>query len=85
MMKHSTPLDFGHIWKKYLDVFGFAINYSDPVNESLKEQTTMETFLKIQLAQNIAVTPSFQLLINPAFNPQEDHIQIVGMRVRITL
>ena len=85
MMKHSTTLGFEHIWKKYLDVFGFAINYSDPINESLKEQTTMETFLKIQLAQNIAITPSFQLLINPALNSQSDRIEVVGLRFRITL
>ena len=74
-----------HIWKAYLDVFGLAVNYSEPVNERLREQATMETFLKIKLAQNIAITPSFQLLINPALNPQQDHIQIYGLRVRVTL
>jgi len=84
-MKRSTTLGINHIWKAYLDVFGLAVNYSEPLDERLREQTTMETFLKIKLAQNIAITPSFQLLINPALNPQQDHIQIYGLRVRVTL
>ena len=85
MMKRSTTVGVSHIWKAYLDVFGLAVNYSEPVDGSLREQTTMETFLKIKLAQNIEITPSFQLLFNPALNPVNDHIQIYGLRVRITL
>ena len=85
LMRRSTTLGFSHIWKAYLDVFGLAVNYSEPVDESLREQTTMETFLKVKLAQNIAITPSFQWLIHPALNPQQDHLQIYGLRVRITL
>jgi porin len=85
LMRRSTTIGVSHIWKAYFDVFGFAVNYSELVDESLRDQTTMETFLKIQLANNIAVTPSFQLLINPALNLQEDYIQIVGLRLRITL
>lgn len=85
MLKSSTTVGFVHIWKAYLDVLGVAVNYSEPVDEKLREQTTMEGFLKISLAQNIAVTPSLQLLINPALNPKQSHIQIIGLRVRVTL
>lgn len=85
MMKRSTTVGVSHIWKSYLDVFGLAVNYSEPADDKLREQTTMETFLKIRFAQNIAITPSFQWLINPALNPQQDNIQIYGLRVRITL
>ena len=85
LMRRSTTLGVSHIWKAYFDVFGWAINYSEPVKQQLRDQTTMEAFLKIQLAQNIAVTPSFQLLINPALNPQQDHIQVYGLRFRVTL
>jgi porin len=85
LMRRSTTIGFSHIWKSYLDVIGWAVNYSEPVNEQLRDQTTMETFLRIQLTQNIAITPSFQLLINPALNPQQDHIQIYGLRFRMTL
>lgn len=85
LMRRSTTVGVSHIWQAYFDVFGLAFNYSVPVDQKLSEQTTIETFLKIRLAQNIAVTPSFQLLINPALNPQQDHIEIFGLRVRVTL
>ena len=85
LMRRSTTVGVSHIWKAYFDVFGWAVNYAEPTDQQLSEQTTMEMFLKIQLAQNIAFTPSFQLLINPALNPQQDHIQIYGLRFRVTL
>ena len=85
LMHRSTTVGVSHIWKAYFDVFGFAVNYSELVDESLRDQTTMETFLNIQLANNIAVTPSYQLLLNPALNFQGDYIQIFGLRLRITL
>lgn len=85
LMKRSATVGASHIWKAYFDVFGLAVNYSQPENQQLRDQTTFETFLKIQLAQNIAITPSFQWLINPALNTQHDHVEIVGFRLRITL
>lgn len=85
LMKRSTTVGFSHLWKAYLDVFGLAVNYAEPFDERLRDQTTIETFLKIKLAQNMAVTPSFQWLINPAINPQHDHIEIIGLRFRVTL
>ncbi len=85
LMRRSTTVGVSHIWKAYFDVFGWAVNYSEPVDPLLSDQTTMEAFLKIQLAQNIAVTPSLQVLFNPALNSQYDHIQIYGLRLRLTL
>lgn len=85
LMRRSTTIGVSHIWKAYFDVFGLAANYSEPVDQRLSSQTTVEAFLKIQLAQNIAITPSLQMLINPALNPQQDTIQIYGLRLRVTL
>ncbi len=85
LMRRSTTVGVSHIWKAYFDVFGWAVNYAEPVKQQLPDQTTMEMFLKIQLAQNIALTPSFQLLINPALNPRQDSIQIYSLRLRVTL
>jgi porin len=34
LMRRSTTLGFSHIWKAYLDVFGLAVNYSEPVDYS---------------------------------------------------
>ncbi len=85
LMRRSSTVGVSHIWKAYFDVFGLAANYSEPVDEALSNQTAVEVFLKIQLAQNIAITPSLQLLINPSLNPMNDDIQIYGLRLRVTL
>ena len=58
-MKRSTTVGIGHIWKSYLDMFGWALNYAEPVDQALTDQTTMEMFIKIQLAQNVAITRRF--------------------------
>jgi porin len=38
----------------------------------------------VQLAQNLAITPDVQLIINPANNPDEDLIAVFGLRVSLT-
>jgi porin len=68
------------------DLFGLGVNRGDPPSSSgLKDQTTMETFYRLQLAQNIAITPSLQYITDPAMNPAEDSLTILGLRVRLTL
>ncbi len=34
---------------------------------------------------NLALTPSVQLLIDPALNPGEDQIWVLGLRARLAL
>jgi len=85
LMKRSYTVGANHIWKAYFDTFGLAINYGEPADDQLRDQTSIETYLKIKLTQNITITPSYQILINPALNQQHDHIQVVGLRFRVTL
>jgi porin len=37
----------------------------------------------VQLAQNLAITPDVQLIIDPALNPDEDVLWIFGLRARL--
>ena len=67
------------------DLIGFAVNWGDPADNALDDQYTGELFYRLQLAQNLAITPNVQLLIDPALNPDEDHIWIGGIRIRLTL
>jgi len=66
------------------DVAGVGINWGDPPDDSLPNQTTVEAFWNFQFAQNLAFTPSVQLLIDPALNPQANQVWITGLRVRLT-
>jgi porin len=66
------------------DLAGIAVNWGDPPADALREQTTVETFWRIQFAQNLAITPSIQFLKNPALNLEEDEIWVLGLRTRLT-
>jgi porin len=67
------------------DLIGVGANWGEPADNSLRNQYTGELFYRFQLAQNLAITPSIQLLIDPALNPDEDEIWIGSVRARLTL
>jgi porin len=67
------------------DLIGLALNWGDPANGTLGTQYTEELFYRLQFAQNLAITPSVQLIADPALNPDEDFIWIFGLRARLTI
>jgi len=67
------------------DLVGIAYNDSELAVSGLDDQTTLEAFYRIQLAQNLAITPSLQILGDPALNSEEDEITVISLRVRLTL
>lgn len=85
LMQKTATVGFIHRTNKHSDLFGLGVNWGEPSNEALREQTTTEFFYRWQVAKNLAVTPSVQWLIDPAFNTNEDDIWIVGLRARLTL
>ena len=62
---------------------GFGVNWGNPSDRSLRHQYTGELFYRVQLAQNLAITPSVQLLIDPALNPDENALVVYGLRTRM--
>jgi hypothetical protein len=50
----------------------------------LDDQYTAELFYRLQVAQNVAITPDIQWVINPALNPEGDSIFVFGIRGRLT-
>jgi porin len=73
--------------KKFLvrsDLVGIGFNWGDPATEALREQKTIEAFWRFQFAQNFAITPSIQWLIDPALNPERDEVGLFGLRLRLT-
>ncbi|MCP4259965.1 MAG: carbohydrate porin [Planctomycetes bacterium] len=71
------------------DLLGIAFNWGEPNEDSfgsgLDDQFTTEVFYRFQLAEQLAITPDLQLLINPALNPNEDQIWVFGLRARLAL
>ncbi|RLA32515.1 MAG: porin [Gammaproteobacteria bacterium] len=70
-------------------LLGIGLNWGEP-NEStfapgLDDQITIEAFYRFHLTQQLAITPSIEYLNNPALNPAEDSIWVLGLRARLAL
>jgi porin len=67
------------------DVVGLSVNHGSPPDDRLRDQTTIEAFWRFQFSQGLAITPSVQLLLDPALNPNEDTIWVWSLRFRLNL
>jgi carbohydrate-selective porin OprB len=67
------------------DVIGLSVNHGSTPDDSLRDQTTIEAFWRYQFSQGLAITPSVQLLLDPALNPGEDTVWVLGLRFRLNL
>jgi porin len=71
--------------RKRADLIGLGVNYGEPAAPGLDPQTSTELFYRVQLAENLAITPSLQWINDPALNPDEDNVFVFGLRMRFTL
>ncbi|MEM7393953.1 MAG: carbohydrate porin, partial [Verrucomicrobiota bacterium] len=52
------------------------------VDFGVVEQYSIELFYRVQVTQELQVTPSVQFIVDPAFNLEEDMITVLGLRGR---
>jgi len=81
----TLSIGFGGLLREWSDVFGIGLNWGDAPDDSLREQWTAEMFYRLQLSQNLQLTPSLQWLGDPALNEPTDSILVLGLRMRLTL
>jgi porin len=67
----------------YNDLIGIGLGWVDPADTNLRDETSLEVFYRFSVSRDIAATVSAQSIFNPAFNDEEDQINVVGIRVRI--
>ncbi|WP_428671964.1 carbohydrate porin [Roseibium sp.] len=83
----SVSTGFGYMNTPGGNLLGVGVNWgrpnSDTLSVDLDDQWTGEVFYRAQVAENFQVTPSTQLLLNPALNPKEDLIAVFGLRARV--
>ncbi len=88
LMESSVSAGFGYYTAQGRDLLGVGVNWGEPAESfgpDLDDQYALEAFYRVQLSDETALTPSVQLLQDPALNPDEDSIWVFGLRVRITL
>jgi porin len=67
------------------NLLGVGLSWGQPYDNSLRDHYTAEVFYRSQQAQNLAVTPDIQFLIDPANNPDHDFITVFGISGRLAL
>jgi porin len=89
LWERSLGIGLGYYLAGRKDLAVIGLNWSRPsetgVEPGLDDQYTIEAFYRLQLSQNLAITPDVQLLIDPALNPQEDRLWVLGLRARLAL
>ncbi|MCK4711096.1 MAG: carbohydrate porin [Gammaproteobacteria bacterium] len=63
------------------NTFGAALNWSDVAAND--DQVTLEAFYLMKLMPFWELTPDIQIVQNPANNPNEDQVMILGLRTRL--
>ena len=67
------------------NLLGVGLSWGKPHDDSLRDQYTAELFYRFQIAENLAVTPDIQFIIDPAINPDNDFIVVFGSRAGLAL
>ena len=75
----------GRLIRNWSDVFGLGVNWGQPPDDGLSDQWTAELFYRLQLSQNLQLTPSVQYLKDPALNPDHSSVWIASLRLRLNL
>jgi porin len=61
-------------------------NWGDPNDDvfssATNNQYAIETYYRSQITREFSITPSVQLLISPALNPDKDSLWVFGLRGR---
>ena len=49
----------------------------------MNDQKAFDMFYRVQVTPRIAVSPTLQVIIDPARNPDEDNLFVAGIRTRV--
>lgn len=89
VLEASLSVGFGYqdVGVTGAGLFGVGLNWGRP-NENtfgtkLKDQYTAEVFYRWRILQDFSLTPSIQLIVDPALNPDDDFIAVFGLRTAI--
>jgi porin len=87
LLEKSISAGFGYQTVPGGNQLGFAYNWGEPMASTwgpgLKDQKTLEVFYRIQLFKELAITPDIQYIKDPALNPEESSLWVLGLRARL--
>jgi porin len=85
----SVSTGFGYTPNPGQSMLGVGLNWNRPSRSTfganLGDQYSLEIFQQLQLTEGIELTPSVQIIRNPALNPTDDWSAFFGLRLRVAL
>jgi porin len=83
-LKNMVAGGFGllNMFGRKNDVLGIGASWGDPFDPAQRDQHGGEIYYRLQLTNNVAVTPHVQFIFDPTDNLAEDRITLFGVRVR---
>lgn len=88
LMENALAVGVGYQPVPQRGVVGAGFHWGEPNPISFEgagDQYTTELFWRYQLTRELAITPSAQYIVDPALNPDEDDLWVVGLRARVAL
>jgi porin len=64
---------------------GWAKPSRKTFGRGLNNETVLETSYRFQLSESFSITPDLQVVFNPANDPSESSVWVIGMRAILTL
>ena len=86
-VKHmaNVGLVIDEIFGQANDRIGLGYTWSDPADQALDEQSTIDAYYRVQVTPEIQVGPTLQVIFDPVRNPDEDTVYVWGIRARIEI
>jgi porin len=65
------------------DTLGIATSWGSPPETSLRNQITSEVFYRVQITQNLTMSPDIQIVYHPSYTKDESWVFTPGLRMRL--
>lgn len=66
------------------DLFGVGYSWAQATESTARSESSIETFYRFPIYSRVDMTLSYQSVINPALDPDNDHASVFSIRLRTT-
>jgi len=88
VLRRSLSAGFGHFGFTPDDIYAIGVNWGEPneeiYGENLTDQYTAEIFYRYQMSKHMQITPSIQLIKDPALYQEQSYAHVIGLRLEAT-
>ena len=84
LLSQNVSAGVGYL-RRNRDLMGIGLSWGKPAASELDEQFTAEAFYRLQFSENFAITGDIQHILDPALNPGEKSITVLGLRGRLSM